>query len=60
MNYTHIFLARVIIWVPAGEFGIVSMTLGIQKYSSYNKSKQIFFPEGGQPILYVNFWYYEM
>ena len=47
------FLARVWSCWLTGECCIVSMTLLIVKYSSYNKLKQIFFPGGGNIIAYV-------
>ena len=43
----------VISWWLSSEFGILSMTEGIAKYSSFNNLKPILFPEGGNSILYV-------
>ena len=40
-------------WLLAVEFGIVSIIYGMLKSSSSNKLKPIFFPEGGNSILYV-------
>ena len=40
-------------WWLAGEFGILSMTECIVKYSSSNKLKPILFPEEGKSISYV-------
>ena len=49
----HIFKYCVGSWWLAGEFGILSMTEVIVKYSSSNKLKPILFPEGGNSISYV-------
>ena len=40
-------------WLPAGEFGILSVIYGIVKSSSSSKLKPTFFPEGGNSISYV-------
>ena len=40
-------------WWPDGIFGILLVTFGIVKSSSYNKLKSTFFPEGGNSISYV-------
>ena len=37
-------------WWLSGEFGILSMTEGIVKYSPFNKLKPILFPEVGNSI----------
>ena len=44
------FLACVGSYWFVGEFGIVSVTYGILKYSSYNKLKPTSYPEGGNSI----------
>ena len=49
-NNPHIFLACVVSWWPDGEFGILSVTQGIIKYSSSNELKRILFSTGGNSI----------